>query len=282
MCDAVVPGLGHLYVGATTQAFVIAALFVTLVPILVCCLVALDRGLGVAAWIFAGGPWLLRLLAAAHVGLRAKPTPRIEPSRSQTLGTYLLFAVTVLSVQQATARLVRASVLELATMPADSGQPNIVAGDGLVITKLRARDRAAQRGDLISFKALADQVVFVKRVIALEGESVAIIDGRVHIDGVELATSPCESTDGLALERDATCLVEHTPEGTTHVIQLLRENARKDWGPVTIPDDHVFVLGDNRSASHDSRAFGPVPRSAITGRVRAIWTPSARARALAE
>lgn len=280
VCDAVVPGLGHLYLGAPTQAFVIAALFVALVPILVCCIVALDRSLGLAAWLLAAGPWLLRLLAAAHVGLFAKPTPRIEPNRSQTLGTYLLFAVTVLSVQQATARLVRARVVELATMPADSGQPNVVAGDGIVITKLRARDRAAQRGDLISFMALDGQALFLKRVIALEGESVSIIGGRVHIDGVALATSPCESTDDLVLDHGATCLIEHTPEGSAHVIQLLRESTSNDWGPVEIPDGHVFVLGDNRSASHDSRAFGPVPRSAITGRVRAIWTPSARARSL--
>jgi len=86
----------------------------------------------------------------------------------------------------------------------------------------------------------------IKRVIAVEGETIEIVDNILTIDGV-------------AIEEP----------------YLTRRVQMGDFGPLTVPEGHVFVMGDNRNQSEDSRRFGPVPVGEIIGRafVR-VWPPS--------
>jgi signal peptidase I len=273
VCSLLVPGLGHWYLGAIRQAVVIAAAYVLAVPALVVLLVALDRGLALAVWTVVGAAWLLRGLAAMHAAFVAKRVRSVEASKFQSLGAIMGFAVLGVSLGQISSEVVRKHVLERVVVPASSGRPNIEAGDRLVITKLTARDREARRGDLITFVVPGDMAIIVKRVVALEGETVSIEGGVVTVDGVAFATSPCESSDGLVLSPEATCLIERMPEGASHAIQ---HRGKGNAAPMLVPAGHVFVLGDNRSESHDSREFGPVSLDAVTGRVRGIWWPSER------
>jgi signal peptidase I len=88
---------------------------------------------------------------------------------------------------------------------------------------------------------LDEEVVFIKRVIALAGQSVAITGGRAVVQGETLEEDyirPCAEKAACQLPV-----------------------------PITVPDGHVFLLGDNRGASEDSRFWGPAPLEAITGRV---------------
>ena len=86
----------------------------------------------------------------------------------------------------------------------------------------------------------------IKRVIATGGETIEIIDNAVIVDGV--AIDEPYLNDGIRMP---------------------------DFGPETVPDGYVFVMGDNRQSSQDSRRFGPVPEDEIIGRafVR-VWPPS--------
>lgn len=94
------------------------------------------------------------------------------------------------------------------------------------------------RGDIVFFRANVNDFVYVKRVVALPGETVEIRNNRVLIDGKVL-------TEPYVSDR------EPIP----------------DFGPVLIPEDHVFVLGDNRKESYDSREMGPVPIEFIIGKL---------------
>jgi signal peptidase I len=273
VCSLLVPGLGHWYLGALRQGVVIAALYVLAMPALVVLIVALDRGLAPAVWLVIGFSWLLRVLAAMHAAFVAKRVRSVEASKFYTLGACMGFAALGVGLGQISSEVVRKHVLERLVVPATSGRPNIDAGDRLVITKLTARDREARRGDLITFVVPGEMAIFVKRVVATEGETVSVAGGVVSVDGVAFATSPCESIDGLALSPEATCLIERTFEGASYPIQ---HRGKGDAAPSLVPAGHVFVLGDNRSESHDSRHFGPVSLDAVTGRVRAIWWPSER------
>ena len=148
-------------------------------------------------------------------------------------------------------------------IPSPSMEPTLSVGDRIIVNKVSYRLHDVNRGDLVVFRptgrAPADGIDdLIKRVIALPGETVRFDAGRVIIDG------------GLLLEPYLTA-----PDVT-------EEMGVVPWcvGDVsdecTVPVDHVFVMGDNRGNSRDSRFFGPVPISTITGRafVR-VWPPGA-------
>lgn len=94
------------------------------------------------------------------------------------------------------------------------------------------------RGDIIIFYYEPNDLKYIKRVVALEGESIQIRDQKVLIDGEEL--------DEFYLDKQ-----QEIP----------------DFGPEKVPKDHVFVLGDDRVESVDSRQFGPIDTSSIQGKI---------------
>jgi signal peptidase I len=147
--------------------------------------------------------------------------------------------------------LVRSCVAEPYTVASTSMEPELKDGNRLVVDKLAYRFGEVRRGDVVVFDTsrISDETVrlgetLVKRVIGLPGESVRAVDGVVLVDGVPVP----EPSPG-------------TPKTPS-------------FGPVQVPDGSVFVLGDNRVVSIDSRTFGPVPADAIIGRVDAVlWPP---------
>jgi len=126
-----------------------------------------------------------------------------------------------------------------------SMEPNLHTDQRLVVEKLSYRFHGPHRFDIVVLK-LPNQGedLLIKRVIGLPGETVEIKDGHVYIDGV-LLNEPFTS--------------EETRPG--------RHNQ------ITVPPLHVFVLGDNRGRSNDSRSFGPVPIENIVGRAWLSYWP---------
>ena len=116
---------------------------------------------------------------------------------------------------------------------------------------------------------------YVKRVVGLPGETVSIAGGVVSIDGVAQA----RTATGDAVFRDRACRshafegwqeqLDGKPHAVLHAPRMRPESVQ--FGPVTVPDGHVFVMGDNRDASSDSRAWGFVPLRNIKGRVQRVW-----------
>ncbi len=120
-----------------------------------------------------------------------------------------------------------------------SMEPTLMQGDVLLIRRLRySPDALPERGEIVFFRDPINQGDWmVKRVIGLPGERVSIRDGQVYINGVPLKEPYLKS---LPLEG---------PE---------------EWD---LPEDCVFVLGDHRAVSYDSREFGPLPLDRIEGKV---------------
>jgi signal peptidase I len=132
-----------------------------------------------------------------------------------------------------------------------SMDPNFQDGEFLLTDKVTYRFRSPQRGDVIVFKApLAEGEEYIKRIIGLPGETVSIRNNEIYINDKaikEKYIGPFIVTDGNAF----------LPEGAT----------------VTVPAESYFVLGDNRSHSSDSRAWGFVPKKDINGRAWFIYYP---------
>jgi signal peptidase I len=125
-----------------------------------------------------------------------------------------------------------------------SMQPTLYAGNFVLVNKLAYRLGKPGRGDVIVFRYPPDpeQVPYIKRIVGLPGDHIHIADGKVYIN------------NELYIE---TYLVVSTVHGG-------------DW---TIPDGSLFVMGDNRNNSSDSRSWGMVPMENVIGKALLIYWP---------
>jgi len=124
-----------------------------------------------------------------------------------------------------------------------SMQPNFYVGYRVMTEKITYRLRPPQRGDAIVAEQPGDARSLIKRVVALPVERVEVRNGHTYIDGQPL-----------------------NEPWVTHF-------GGSGYPSTIVPPDHVFILGDNRPISHDSRAIGPVPLERIPRRVWLIYWP---------
>ena len=151
--------------------------------------------------------------------------------------------LTLLVVAAAALLAVRSFVAEPFKIPSQSMAPTLVRGDQVIVDKLAHPGV----GDLVVFHAPSSGEIMLKRVVAVGGDTVAIEDGVLYVDGRRRAEP---YTD---------------PDAIDSVY----------FGPVKVAPGALFVLGDNRADSKDSRDLGPVPVGDVIGRASArIWPPS--------
>jgi len=128
-----------------------------------------------------------------------------------------------------------------------SMEPTLRSGDRILVNRLASRYAAPARGDIVVFAYPKNPArTFVKRVIGLEGETVELRDNQVFING-RLLNEP-----------------------------YLHQGDYPPFGPQTVPAGSVFVLGDNRRESGDSRDWGLLPKSYIVGKPWLIYLPLTR------
>lgn len=162
--------------------------------------------------------------------------------RHRELRTLVEWAAVVL-VALLAAFLVKTFLFQPFYIPSESMVPTLEVDDRLLVNKLSYKLHDVHRGDIVVFERppgqLADSAIkdLVKRVMALPGETVEGKDGRVFVNG-EPVDEP------------------YLPDGTS----------TSAFAPVTLGDHQVWVMGDNRSFSSDSRSFGPIDEDLIEGR----------------
>jgi signal peptidase I len=169
---------------------------------------------------------------------------RAGPSILKLIRTWLLELAETVLPAIVIAVLINLFFAQATRVYGHSMEPNLHTDQRLVVEKVSYRLHAPHRGDVVVLRLPErSPELLIKRVIALPGETIEVQDGIVHINN-----------------------------------QPLREPylARKtggSYGPTTVPQGHVFVMGDNRSASNDSRVFGPVALDRIVGRAWVSYWP---------
>lgn len=171
-----------------------------------------------------------------------------EHNVGQRLARGLVEWVVIGIVAVLAAFLIKQYLVQAFYIPSASMEDTLEISDRVLVNKLSYRLHEVNRGDVVVFERSAEEGEgaakdLIKRVVALEGETVEGHDGGVYVNGRRLQEP---------------YLREGVPPG--------------DFGPQRVPPDHVWVMGDNRPNSRDSRFFGTVPESGIVGRafVR-IW-----------
>jgi signal peptidase I len=201
----------------------------------------------------------------------SQPGPQPRPTTGTTRWwRYALELVLLVMVALVGTLLVKNFIAQAFSIPSSSMEPQLEVGDRVLVSRLSYRLGDPNRGDIVVFhqpdappdgRPLPTRLIgevlqtvglqqpleteLIKRIVGLPGEEIEAADGTVHVDGRPV-------------------IEPYLPGGV--------ETA--DFGPVLIPDGHVFVLGDNRGNSADSRVIGPVSLDSIVGRAIArVWPP---------
>ena len=194
----------------------------------------------------------------------------------------------------------RTFVVQPFSIPSGSMEPTLLIGDALLASKFpygystaslpihidvpetgRVFGATPKHGDVVVFRWPGDRSqVWVKRVIGLPGDRVQVRQGQVWINGRPAAIKPAgigEAEDDNGAGEPARRYVETLPGGVSHDIFKLYDNGRLDNTPeVVVPPDRLFVMGDNRDNSADSRVsvrdggVGVLPIDDLVGRADAV------------
>ena len=153
------------------------------------------------------------------------------------------------------ALLLRASLFQAFYIPSESMEATLSINDRVLVNKVSYRLHDINRGDIVVFARPDDQQGdirdLIKRVIALPGETVEAKDNELYINGQRL-------------------IEPYLDEGVVTT----------NFGPTVIPEGQIFVMGDNRTESYDSRLFGPIEEDRVVGRAFVLFWPLNRAGSL--
>jgi signal peptidase I len=188
---------------------------------------------------------------AAHAG-SPQGGPRAKGRwRSGLLGTVIEIVVIVVAAF-AIALLVQAFLIKPFTIHQVSMRPTLQEGDRILLNRLVYHFRQPARGDIIVFHSPinADEDL-VKRIVGVAGDRIAVTGGKLWVNGV----------------------AQDEP-------YLLEQDFSGEMAEIVVPDGDVFVMGDNRNNSGDSRLFGPIPTKVIIGSALVVYWPISHWRTL--
>jgi signal peptidase I len=271
------PGLGQLYCGKIIKCLCFAGL-ISLFGLLSILALVLDfRVSGKMVIIFQAISLLLYGIGTVDAFLSAR---RIRGSYElkdyNHWFAYILFYIVFSGSCVFSSLYLRDHLLQPFRVPGAAMFPAIWPGDHLLAAKNAYLSRDPQAGDIVIFRNPDDRrIFFIKRVVALAGDSVEIRGGELYINDVKLkreavappAVTPAQVPGGKYFE-------EWTGSATYEV--LLSSNAAPGVGEfprTVVPKNCCFVMGDNSNASVDSREFGAIPIVGIVGKASFIYAP---------
>ncbi|MBI3542820.1 MAG: signal peptidase I [Deltaproteobacteria bacterium] len=195
--------------------------------------------------------------------------------------------------------IIRSSIVEAFKIPSGSMIPTLMVGDHIFVNKFAyglkvpfsdfftdtplfiVKRDIPQRGDVIVFKYPKDEsFYYIKRVIGVPNDVIRVRDKVIYINDKPLERTPTNHPEIIAglegRQYDKTTLELFDEVNATthdkHLVMLDKANyINENYGPITVLPDHLFVMGDNRDFSNDSRFWGLVPLKNVRGKAMVVW-----------
>ena len=251
MLSFITPGLGQIYNGRFKKGIILylilllvfviltfLGLFATFFGAIIILLITL--GFSVFIW-----------LDALFDAIKLKEVPL---KRFNKWYIYLvIFLIHAFVIQPVISSAIKKNIVRAYKFPSSSMEPTLFPGDYFIVDMKIYKTEKPKRGDIIVFEYPKDpSKIFVKRVIGTEGEKVEIIRNKIYIED-QLIDDPWGH---FTMSRSST----------------------GDYGPVRVPEDSLFVLGDNRDNSQDSRFWGFVNIAKVKGKILYLYWGKDKAR----
>lgn len=202
--------------------------------------------------------------------------------------------------------MIQSSLFQAFKIPSGSMIPTLRIGDHIFVNKMKyglkvpftdflfdrpiylMRRDPPQRGDIIVFKFPNDDLHYIKRVVGVPGDRIEVRAKVLYVNQQPAQLEPAEESKTSAVLRELNdphypegnlkLLTEHLPgesperDAKGHDVMLdNRVDRSRDFGPVTVPEGHLFAMGDNRDWSGDSRVRGFVPIDNVRGKAKVVW-----------
>lgn len=268
------PGLGQVYTGLLPRGLIwmfLCGLFSVAGLLILSHPTAYSWTLGCAAGLGQVAIWIGGAVDSHRCALRCKADYELKD--------YNRWHVYVLLLLMGTGSLlsytlyVREQMIQPFYIPGASMYPTILPHDHVIAVKNAYRDADPQRGDIVLFADPQNRRLFwIKRVIAIAGDTVEVKDGNVYVNGVKLSV---QAVGPGAVSGTAGQIFHEDNNGAEYRIFISRGHFPPDFPEITVPKYECFVMGDNRNDSFDSRYVGPIPITGIYGKFEYRYWPIA-------
>ena len=230
-----------------------------------------------------GGPALLGPSASEHTASGAQDAAagvrqeRRRRRRNRARDAVIEWVVAIVLALGA-ALLIKTYAIQAFVIPSESMLPTLEKQDRVLVSKFSYRVSDIHRGDVLVFKnptpperrAPKEPAQLIKRVVGLEGDTLESVGGKLNVNG-----RPTDEPFIIAGARTDDCCTKWLDDATAGRTDAARNTTVGPNGQITVPAGTVFVMGDNRPNSKDSRFIGPIDRKLIVGKAfLRIWPPN--------
>lgn len=179
----------------------------------------------------------------------------------------------------------KSAIVDWNWVPSGSMKPTILEGELVLVNKLAYDLKVPfttrhisswadpERGDIAVFFSPTDGTRLVKRVVGLPGDVIELREDVLYLNGVAQRYSLVDAEPfrrAVFEDKNPVVAIEHLDTRDHYVMALPSRPALRSFGPLVVPAEHYFMMGDSRDNSHDSRFFGAVPRRQVVGRASAV------------
>ena len=253
-------GLGHIYTGEAKRGIILFFIGQALLVISMSLLLLPVIPINLIATFFIILTFVVCCVVDA-VRMSRKSKFSYNLKKYNKWYVYVLFAlITAFVIQPMNEFAIKKNIVQAYNIPSSAMKPTLLVGDHILVNKLTHNKAQPICGDIIVFKFPLDpEKDFIKRIVGVAGDKVEIRNKQVFVNNIKADSSFVQFTDSFivpgclpGIRQDAPC--------------------RKDnFGPIKVPENKLFVMGDNRDQSFDSRFWGFVDSKAVNGKAFIVY-----------